>query len=419
MQDDNHRIRKLQSELSSEVNQSKKDLVSIEKRWEQIFTKEKIDELKTELSLLKAQYNKELTDKNETIERLLKNFDKAEDQRRNSASSQLQLLSDLVKAHEDDFFELERQFILEIDKIKKKSCDEQEELCSNFELNKKKLEETSLDIEREGKRIADDNIRYHKEAIEEIRNKHTEDTNNLRFSVDTQIEDLDEQFELIKNDYMQKTEFPSENLNEQISKDKTMESEMIELQSELERLSNNLNNLKAVGKRKAMQNSNLVDQLMQRKNDVIKKHRFTKEKMESLIKAQHDRLKDLTKKSNERKVDLEKKLDLAQRVLKLIHFSKKLEESLEIQLPPVPIESHSRKMCVDHLIDRYNALLLAVESICHEEENVLNEKLSLTKRLNVYQKEGFVGKSSRRPDSNDVSLSRVGERKDALAILNV
>jgi hypothetical protein len=389
MQDGVNEIRKLQSELLSEVNLSKKVIVPIEKKWEEILTKEKIEELKAELSILKSQHNKELDDKNEIIELLLKGFDKAEDQRRNVVSSQLQVLGDLAKVYEEDFFQLERQFILEIEEIKKKAWDEQEAICSKFELNKNKLVESSRKIEREGKQIADENIRDHQEALEEIRNKHTEDTNNLRFSFDTKIEDLDEQFELIKNDYMQKTEFQSENLNEQIVKDTAMTNEMIELQSELKRLSNNLNILQAIGKRKAMQNSNLVNQLIQRKNDVLKKHRFTKEQMESLIEAQHDRLKDLTKTSNKRKADVEKRLELAQRVLKLIQFSKKIEESLGVNVTPDPIESHSTPICVDYLIDRYNTLLLAVQSVCHEEDILRDEKSVLTKKLRVYQKDAF------------------------------
>ena len=389
MQDGVNKIRKLQSELLSEVNLSKKVIVPIERKWEEILTEEKIEELKVELSVLKSQHENELADKNETVEQLLKRFEKAEDQRRNVVSSQLQLLGDLAKVYEEDFFQLERQFILEIEKIKKKSWDEQEAICSEFELNKNRLVESSRKIEREGKRIADENIRDHQEAMEEIRNKHTEDTNNLRFSFDTKIEDLDEQFELIKNDYMQKTDCQSENLNEQISKDTAMTNEMIELQSELKRLSNNLNILQAIGKRKAMQNSNLVNQLIQRKNDVLKKHRFTKEQMESLIEVQHDRLKALTKTSNKRKADLEKRLGLAQRVLKLIQFSKKIEESLGLTVTSDPIESHSRPICVDYLIDRYNTLLLAVENVCHEEDILRNEKSVLTKKLSVYQKEGF------------------------------
>jgi hypothetical protein len=413
MQDDKDQVLQLQSEFSVEVNLSKKILPSVEKKWEQVLTEEKINDFQTELALLKNQYNKELTDKNETIKLLLTNFDKAEDHRRNVESSHFQLMSDLVKAYEGDSFELEKKFMTEVETRKKKSHDEQEELRSNYELKKKKLTETSLDINRERKRLADDSIRDRQEAMEEIRNKNTEDTNNLRFSVDTKIEDLDEQFELIKNDYLQQTEFQSESLDQQISKDKAMTHEMIELQTELEILSNNLNSLQAAGNRKAMQNSNLVEQLIQRKNDVLKKHRFTKEKMESLLQTHHERLKALSKRSNERKMDLEKQLDLAQRVIKLIHFSKKTEDSLGIQVDP-PSESHSKKTCVNSLIDRYNSLLLAVEHVCHEEDDLLTEKLTLTKKLNACQKEGFVRRNGR-PDCNYISASCC-ERQDALAI---
>ena len=154
--------------------------------------------------------------------------------------------------------------------------------------------------------------------------------NSLRFVLDTRIEDLDEQFEISKNEYLQKTEAQSETLlQKQIEKDKEMSKELINLQHQISKLCASTKRLKSVARRNSSQNVERNRRLLERKNEVISRYKATKAKIEDLRLSQHGKLKDLTKQANTWKSTLEKEFNLIQKILKLIILTKKIENEEE------------------------------------------------------------------------------------------
>lgn len=404
----------LHNELSQEVQLSRKFLVEIEKKWEKILCKNKFECLKSELEHLKSQLEQELCQKNEYIKKLQHRFDSAEDRRRNVASCHFHMMDDLVKAYDEEIVAMEKQFSMDVEKIATSFKREENMRQIHFEEEQMKLNELKQEIECERTVIVDMCSKDHQEAIEEIRNKYTDNKNNLRFVMDTRIEDLNEQFELVRSDFLQKTDSQSDSLKQQIRNDEMMTKDVVNLQMELDSLSKNLRSLQVVAKRKAMQNANRTEQLLQRKNDVLKKHRVAKERMDALMNVQHEKLKALTKSSNERKHDINSKLHATQRVINLIQLTNKLEISLNISID-YDRKSESANP-IDRVLSKYNLLLLKAQNDCKVENQLLDQKTQLKTALNRITNRKKSG-NIRCPDEMPLLLHS-NDRLDLIAMKN-
>ena len=255
------------TKLDKERDLSKKNLIAIQKKWERILTNEKLESLKNELDMVKERYEDEIQQRDATIHNLLQNFEYTEDQRRMAVASHLQVLDDMIRVHDNQLSMMERDFCVSLEEMRMKYQTERVKTMEKYETDRLRLKEEVQDHELVEKRMADERERDQQEVIEEIRNKNSEDINSLRFVVDTRMEDLDDQVEVAKKDYLPKTDFQSERLKQQLVKDKEMSHEMGDLQGRIDQLYAANKKLNVVANRKLLQNADRSQQLMQRKTE--------------------------------------------------------------------------------------------------------------------------------------------------------
>ena len=170
-------------------------------------------------------------------------------------------------------------FCSKVDKLKKLYQKERIEIIEKHKQNESKIK-SQLDTARlAAKKRREIEIREQQQDFEEIRNKNLEDVNSLRFILDAKIEDLDEQFELAKSEYLEKTDFQNESLQHEITRNDKMSMELGQIQSKLEKLNLAVKKIKRISHRKSMQNKDYFDQLMSRKTAIINKYKMTKSRM--------------------------------------------------------------------------------------------------------------------------------------------
>ena len=123
---------------------------------------------------------------------------------------------------------------------------------------------------------------------------------------------------------------------------------------------------------------------MERKNEVITKYRNTKAELENLRTSRHDKLKDLTVRANVHKSKLNEENGMVERILKLIHLTRKMEceedEKEQIQSSHVLGE----KIDNEGIWRRYNHSLVSLHTMKKEEEKLENINKQLKRKLQEY-----------------------------------
>lgn len=359
----------LESNLEKERTLLQRFRKDLDLKWESILSKEKLQELATDLNTLKSNQSKEWEKGGELIDSIFTRFDNGEDNRRVVVATHLQTINEMIQNHSKHLNHVQQRFMSKVDELKNLYQKERTEIIEKHKRNQSGIE-SQLDTARlSAKKRREIEIREQQQELEEIRNKNLEDINSLRFILDAKIEDLDEQFELAKSEYLEKTDFQNESLQHEIARNDKMSMELIEIQSKLEKLNLAVKKIKRISHRKSMQNKDYFDQLMSRKTAVISKYKMTKSRMEDLQELHHSKLKELAKRANQQKLLMEKELAEAENALKLASMIKKLEDKDR------PNESNTieQRMSVETLLEKMNRVILDCEMI-QEEESVAERK---------------------------------------------
>ncbi len=374
--------RELIVQIEHEKALSKQSLVDIEKHWKKVLSEEKLVLLKKEVTTIRKRCDNEVEQKKDTIQKLFSSFIQVEDQFRISVASHLQVVDEMIQIHDAVLCKLERDFHESLDTHRKDYETERQTMTEKFESDKDRIMNEIVSMELEEKRLIDENNREQQQVIEEIKNKNQEEENSLRIALDTRIEDLDEQFELAKNEYLQKTDTQSKALEKQLEKDKEMSKELLNLQNQIDRLCSTIKRVKSVTRRNSSQNMEANNRLLLRKNRVISRYKDTNIKLENLRSCQHDKLKKLTSQANSQKSDLEKEYYLIERILKLIHLTRKKEIEQSKENGDQPIEE---TFSPEGIWTMYNKALVDMRILEDTEKGLLQKNMQLKQKLRQFQ----------------------------------
>ena len=349
------------------ITRFRKDLDS---NWEKILSQEKLQEFTLEFDTIKSNQSKEWQKGRDLIDSLFRRFDNGEDNRRVAVATHLQTIDEMIQTHSKHLNHVQQRFLSKVDELKNLYQKERTEMIEKHKQNESGIE-SQLDTARlAAKKRREIEIRQQQQELEEIRNKNLEDINSLRFVLDAKIEDLDEQFELAKSEYLEKTDFQNESLQHEIERNDEMSMELLEIQSKLEKLNLAVKKIKRISHRKSMQNKDYFEQLMSRKTAIISKYKMTKSRMEDLRALHYSKLKELTKRANQQKILMEKELAEAENALKLASIIKKLEDK---DRPNESNMTTEERMDEETLLERMNRVILDCEMI-QEEESVAERK---------------------------------------------
>lgn len=380
---ENPNIKTYLNQIEKEKELAKKSRIEIDKQWKKILGKEKLHSLKQEVPQLQTKCENEIKQRRDLIQSLLAKFDHMEDRYRVSVASHLETMDEMIQMNDAMLCSMEREFHDKLSTLRNDYIEENQKIRNKFEQDKERIMDEMKSIESEERRLVDEHNREQQQAIEEIKNKNLEDVNSLRFVLDTRIEDLDEQFEIAKNEYLQKTDAQSEALKKQLTKDKEMSKDLINLQCQIDKLCASTKRLKSVARRNSSQNMERNRQLLERKNEVITKYRNTKAELEELRTTQHDKLKDLTKRANSHKSKLKEENEMIERIMKLIHLTNKMESKEE--------KDRNKSYVLGETLDnegiwrRYNHSLLNLHTLKEEEEKLINTNKKLKKKLQDFE----------------------------------
>jgi len=380
----------LTTKIDQERELSQKFRTEVEDKWKEILCQEKIESLQhhsaTTIHTLKTRYQQEWNKKKALIQSLSRALRQGEDQRCTAVASHLQTVEDMIRGHANQLSAVDETFSRKVSEIRTRYDKGRRDSIQQHDIGKTALLQEIKDVELESKRMAEKDARDQQQELEEIRNKNLEDINSLRFILDSKIEDLDEQFDLAKNEYLQKTDFQSESLQKQHVRGDEMSKEVMILQQKIEKLSLAVKKIKRISNRKAMQNKDRCDQLTRRKGEIISRYKRTKTKMEDLRMTHHRKLKELTKRASTQKKELEDDLFRVENILKITKIISKLEHQngLTVSIS----ESSPKAVCslrTQAILERYNKVLLHYEQVQKEENDVTERNTELRESIERFR----------------------------------
>lgn len=315
------------STVDQELALSKSSLQTIEAKWKKVLSTEKVESLKKQTSSLKQYYHDEIHQKNELLSILAQQFEHNEDQFQLATSRHVQALGELMKVHDRLLVNLEKEFHEYLRTLQEEKTIERHDIASQYKAEKELIQEEIQQMESREEKLEADALRDQQHSIEEIKNKKMEDINNLRFVYDSQVEDIEEQADLAKAEYVQKTSLRSESLQRLHEKHDGLSEEITMIQRQIENRQNELKQIQQVSRLRSSLTMEKSNEIFDRKESAITRYRDTKLKVEDQRSSHHEKLKDLTKKTHRLKSRYEDKLSLMIKISKLAKLAQRMERS--------------------------------------------------------------------------------------------
>ena len=323
-----------QNAMTSEVtttNDTSKHKHIVEEQWRTVLRQEKLESLRKELRLLQDYHEQDLAHKHATLERLESEFGTAEDQYRSAHAVHVQRLRQLVDLYEERLLSMEADFQGKLEHLQQEYTSEREAIVAQHDGNRQVLlgQIEALKTQEKGRQVQDERARH--QAIEEVKGRAAEDINNLQFILEGKREDLEEQFEAVEIDYLQNNDHKATDYQDLCAEESKMKHEIDDLVRRIDRLQGAAKRVNAASRRNYQQRSEKSNMLTYKKCAALEQYQSTKGKMDHTRESQYRRIAALTAQAKEYKEDLQIKYDLAERILKLIAATTKLEMSMDMQ----------------------------------------------------------------------------------------
>jgi len=302
---------------------------AIENRWKDILRSKKIDELRMYAQEYISGHNQDMNRKDKIISMLYGSFEQAEEQSHVAFGAHTSSMERLIDLFDTQLISLEKSFEEELKILGDEFMSEREAFVCSHTIGIEDINENlaTTQTRENDKEIGE--ITDHNQTLEEIKNKNVEALNGLRVSLDSKIEELEEQFELEHTNYIQRTDQKSVDYKLLSRKDEQIRCDIDIKTHKIKSLDHSLQRWKRKTSKACTENTAQNQVLYQKKRTTLGKVKTLKEKMGRFREVQKINLVDLTKCANDTKRRLQKDLDLATRIIKFSDLNKKKETELE------------------------------------------------------------------------------------------
>jgi hypothetical protein len=315
--------------LNRELALSKSHRHEIESHWRQILRKEKYKELHEEIAPLSEYHEQNVERKKEVIKSTQHEFDYLQELYRKAMVANIVRMDEFITIHDDQVILLESDFRERVELLQNEFRREVERINAQYDREKEAVRQCIQKQQQKNEYMAELLKQDTQHELEEIKNRNLEDVNSLRFTLDSKIEDLEEQFEQANFDYAQSTDFTKAAYEQLKAKDTEMRKEIQQKARRADRLQNEIQRFQLIARQEEAHNRERHQALLERKARAIHKFQMTKDEMARFRKDQQQKLVVLSRRANEKKEALKRQCVVAERVKKIAMACTKWETSRE------------------------------------------------------------------------------------------
>lgn len=323
----------LKDKLTKEEKATKFNLNKLNHQWRNIMREAKSKELKKDIEILSQTFERVVDRKESVCKSLAKDLLEAEEQYSMALRSHIQNVDNLIDLQMQRLKQLRKEFdgeqctvITEFDTehemMVDQHCEEMTELQDIMFAMEQNINERESDAKSDFQSMRD-----------EIKNKNLEEKHALRVQLEFMVENLWGQFQQALKNYQETTEERKKAFEELKAKDEKSANEIEMQMRKLQRISDNIAQLKAKMAGNARECEGRNRSLKEEREKMLAYFQELKGQMNKLREAERERLTKLTLESNAAIKELKRRCEKGERILKLAEMCRKLETEEEKVLP--------------------------------------------------------------------------------------
>ena len=332
---------KLNRRMEIEKSNSQMNRLKIQNQWRKLMRLTKVESLRKEIEILSQNHERDVDRKDATIQMLDRDVEEAGDQFHAALRSHLQNIDHLVDLQDSRLQTSEVEFDHELHALETAFKAEKNVIVAHHFSETRDLDNIMAAIDSEERDHETETSLEYEQMREEIRNKNLEEINMLRIGLDSQIEDLEQHFETAHLNYLQTTDQQTRDFKYFTKKDQELSREIEIKIRKTERLQASLHHWRT----KLVQNVRECaqrNQLLSDERSHIQGHfQQLKARMNRFRQAQGSRLAELVLDARLCKNKLSCQLALAERIILLAEFARKMETDQEKVVPFEVISTNS------------------------------------------------------------------------------
>jgi len=335
----------LTMKLEAEQRNSKINKMRIQNQWRKILRLAKVESLRKEIEVLSQTHERDVDRKDAIIQMLDRDLEEAEEQYQMALRSHLQNIDALIDLQDARLLALENEFERDLSTLEDEFKAEREQIVKQHQLEKSELLDIMAAVDAREKAHEAETKTEHDQIREESRNKTLEQIQELRIDLHTTIDELERHFESAHLNYLQNTDQRTQDFKNLTRMDKESHRLIRRNVKKIEKLQKS----RASWIAKINQNKKECEErnraLKEEKNQILQHFQALKTRMNRFRAAQSKRLAALSTNARKAMASLEEKKALAERILKLSEFARKLESEREKVLPAYEssLEPESRR----------------------------------------------------------------------------
>eukprot|EP00162_Nutomonas_longa_P004309 comp15060_c0_seq1/m.22416 comp15060_c0_seq1/g.22416 ORF comp15060_c0_seq1/g.22416 comp15060_c0_seq1/m.22416 type:complete len:512 (-) comp15060_c0_seq1:22-1557(-) len=319
----------LKDRLADEERHARLNRLKLQDHWRALMRKIRSAELSKELDVLAQTFERTVDRKEALIQLLERDLDEAEEQYQMALRSHLQNVDSLVELHGSRLRAMDGQFTEEVTALQNEYDAERAKINAGHIRVMQELNDIMASMEADHNEATAEAKQAFQTAKGEIKDKTSEEFNILRIMLESQIEQLGNQFEQLHKRYEIETDTRTKQFKALTKSDhensKTIEANQRKLQRKHEDLAHwktkLQNNIRECEER---------NRALRAEKDTISKHfHDLKARMNAFRNGESKRLTDLTNNAREAIKRLTEQIERAENIIKMAELNRKMESERE------------------------------------------------------------------------------------------
>lgn len=397
----------LKDKLAKEEKASRFNLNKLNHQWRNIMRESKSKELKKEIEILSQTFERVIDRKDAVIKSLSKDLDEAEEQYCMALRSHMKNIDYLIGLQKQRLQALEEEYDDELEIIREEFDSERAMLIEMHNKEMNDIADILFAMEQNFNDRENDAKAEFQSMRDEIKNKNLEEKHALRVLLETKVDDLWQQFRQALQNYNDTTEERKTAFEVYKAKDEKSAKEIDIQMRKLQRISEQIAQLKAKISANARECDERNRQLKEEKERMQKHFQELKKQMNKIRDCEREKLTKLTLESCAAIKELKRQKEKGAQILRMAEVCRKLETEEEKVLPfyassltqeeqedikAAVLEAPSQALAatmheyraVENFWKRYNKVLLERLALEKEKQALMTENGQLRLLLKQY-----------------------------------
>lgn len=333
LKEDERRKHELKQYQADEERYSRINRHKVQNQWRKLMRIAKVEELIKEVEILSQNHEREVDRKDAIIQMLDRDLEEADEQHQMALRSHLQNVDELVKLQRQRLLNMAEQADKDLAMIENEFKCEFDDMKSTHKRLTKEMKDVNDALEKQ-LHVAEQELRTEFEGLQaDYRGKHEEEKQVMKVTLETAVGEFERALDNAYNTYYESTRKQTEKYKQLQQKDLRDSRRIDQMQKRCARLQESLqhwrtkisNNMKeAEARNKA---------LREEKEKVVGHYQELKGRMTGVREAEDRRLTELTLNSRKAITDLNEKLNLAEKIIRLGELNRKMMTEREKVLP--------------------------------------------------------------------------------------